>query len=138
MDTESVPRLTATQTYTLAKLVAAHRPKDLVEFNVSPGRVDIVAISRGDVICGTWRLELDGSDMLLQVVVGENMYAERIPEEFPDRFDRVAAGVELWVKAVNAEELKIVLSDIPTLGHLNPEHIINPLEYSPIGSRPLW
>lgn len=138
MATESVPRLTATQTRTLAKIVAAHRPKALVEFNVSPGKVDIVATSRRGVICGMWRLELAGSDMLLRVVIGDNMYIERIPEEFPDRFDRIAAGLDLWVKAANAEELKAVLSDTPTLGHLNPEHTINPIEYSPIGSRPLW
>lgn len=138
MATESIPKLTGTQVRILAKLVVAHRPEDLVEFRVSPGKIDVTAVSRGDDTLGTWKLELAGSDMLLRVVVGENMYAERIPKEFPDRFDRIAAGLELWVKAVNAEELKAVLSDTPTLEHLNPEHTINPIEYSPIGSRSLW
>lgn len=139
MDAEGVPQLTATQVHTLTKLVATHRPKDLVELRVGPGKIDITAISKGggDTF-GTWKLEVAGSYMLLQVVIGDNMYAERIPKEFPARFARIAAGLELWVKAMNAEELKAVLSDTPTLGHLNPEHIINPLEYSPIGSRSLW
>lgn len=133
MDTENIPQLTATHTSAIAKAVIAHRPEDLIETSVSIEKVHLAAVSRDGYIYGTWRLKLDGSAMLLQVVIGDVMYAERLTEEVPYRFDRILNGLRLWAKAVNAEELKDFLSQKPHLRHLRPEHTMDPSDYSPIG-----
>lgn len=138
MDAENIPQLTAAQTRVIAKTVIDHRPEDLIDAYVGAGKVPLVAISRGGSTYGSWRLEFDGGDALLCVSIGDNMYAERIPEEFPDRFDRITAGLELWVKAVKAGEFKALLSNDPTIGHLNPERTIDPSTYSPTGYAQTW
>lgn len=133
MDTENVPRLTNTQVTSITEAVLAHRPEDLIKGAASAGKVHFAAISRRGDIYGTWRLTLDAGDMLLQVVIRDTMYTERLPENYPYRFDRIIAGLELWVKAMNAEELEELIVNNPQLEHLGPEHIMNPSEYSPLG-----
>lgn len=138
MDTESVSRLTDAQVTSIAKAVLAHRPEDLIESGIGVGKVYFAATSRIGNIYGTWRLTLDAGDMLLQVVIRDTMYAERLPKNYPCRFDRIIAGLEQWVKAMNAEELKELIVNNPQLEHLGPEHIMNPSEYSPLGGARKW
>ena len=133
MDTENIPKLTVAQLDAINKAVTAHRPACLIDSSTSANKVCLAAISRRGDTLGRWRLELSDSGMLLQVIIDDVQYAEILPNEFPDRFDRVLGGLELWVKSMNAEELKVVLRDIPTLGHLMPEHIIDPATYLPLG-----
>lgn len=138
MGDTNVPRLTATQLLDISKRVATHRPAYLVESDVAANKVCLRGISRTGLTYGMWRLELDGGDMLLRVVIGETMYTERLPASFPYRFNRILNGVELWAKAMNAEELKDYVAYNPHLGHLRPESIMNPAEYSPLGGVPTW
>ena len=138
VDTENVPQLTARQLAAISKTVTSHRPADLIESAVGVGKVNLTAVSRRGDALGQWRLELRGSDMLLQVIIGETKYAEILPRELPYRFDRALAGLEQWVKAANAEELKWAIRDTPTLGHLMPEHIMEPADYRPLGGTPSW
>lgn len=102
------------------------------------GKVYFAAISQRGDMYGTWRLTLNAGDMLLQVVIRETMYSERLPKSYPHRFDRIIAGLEQWAKAMNAEELKEFIANNPQLAHLGPEHIMNPSEYSPLGGAWTW
>ena len=138
MDAESIPQLSAGQLSAISKIITAHRPIDLVESNASTNKAYLRAISRRGDTYGTWRIELKENSTLVQAIVGEKKYAEILPKEFPDVFERIMVGLEAWVKAVNAEELKELLSGNAQLQHLHPEHVMDPSKYYPIGGIAVW
>lgn len=138
MDTANVPKLTITQLNAINEAVTAHRPASLIESRASDSKVCLTAISRRGDTLGSWDLELRDSDMLLRVIISETLYTEILPEYLSYRFDRALIGLEQWVKAMNAEELNLVLQGTPSLGHLMPEHLMNPSDYAPIGGVTAW
>lgn len=138
MDTANVPKLTITQLDAINEAVTAHRPASLIESRASDSKVCLTAISRRGDTLGSWDLELRDSDMLLRVIISEKLYTEILPEYLSYRFDRALIGLEQWAKAMNAEELNLVLQGTPSLGHLMPEHLMNPSDYAPIGGVMVW
>ena len=76
--------------------------------------------------------------MLLHIIVDDTMYTEMLEAGIPLLWDRAMSGLRMWSKAVNAVELKRVLSGHPKMAHLLAEHLISPGEYSPLGGSPVW
>lgn len=76
--------------------------------------------------------------MLLRIIVDDTLYTETLEAGIPLLWDRAMSGLRMWSKAVNAVELKRVLSSHPEMAHLLTEHLISPGEYSPLGGSPAW
>ena len=139
MDKSSISKLTTAQLVAISKTIAKHRPADLIESTVTSDAVRLRVTSRNtDSLLGEWILESRNGDMHLRVTVGDTLYLETLPEVMPMRFDRVLAGLEEWVKAMNAFDLKEVVANVPRVSHLSPEHIIDPTDYRPLGGVHAW
>ena len=76
--------------------------------------------------------------MFLRIIVDDTLYTEMLEEGIPLLWDRAMSGLRMWSKAVNAVELKRVLSGHPEMAHLLAEHLISPGAYSPLGGSPAW
>lgn len=76
--------------------------------------------------------------MLLRIIVDDTMYTEVLEAGIPLLWGRAMSGLRMWSKAVNAVELKRVLSGHHEMAHLLAEHLISPGEYSPLGGSPVW
>lgn len=139
MGNASISKLTTTQLKTIGETVAKHRPVDLVESTVTSDAIRLRVTSRntGDLL-GEWILEIRNGDMYLRVTVGVTLYLEALPKVKPMRFDRAMAGLEAWVKAMNAIDLKETLANVTSTSYFSPEHTIDPDTYSPLGSGPAW
>ena len=83
-------------------------------------------------------MEIRGGDMFLSVTIGGFLYQEVLRKDMPSRFTHAMNGLRDWGKAVNAIELKELLSGQPQLAHLQAEHVMNPDSYSPLGGERRW
>lgn len=139
MDASRISALTTRELEDATKAATAHRPIELLDVTTGGGRIHIEAISNdGRTTCGEWGLELRDRTMFLRIIVDDTLYTEALEETMPLRWDRAMNGLRMWSKAVNAVELKRVLSSHPEMAHLLAEHLISPGEYSPLGGSPAW
>lgn len=139
MDASRISALTARELEDVAKAATAHRPIELLDVTTGGGRIHVEAISSdGRTTFGEWGLELRDRTMFLRIIVEDIMYTEALEETMPLRWDRAMNGLRMWGKAVNAVELKRVLSGHHEMAHLAADHLIAPSEYSPLGERSAW
>jgi len=134
VDAPHISTLTTQQLEDVAKAVTAHRPVELLDVTAGGGHIHIEAISAdGRAAYGEWGLQLRDGTMFLRVIIDDTLYTEVIEEHVPLRWDRAMNGLRAWSKAVNAVELKRVLSPQPEMAHLIADHLIAPRDYSPLG-----
>lgn len=139
MDASRISALTTRQLEDVAKAATAHRPAELLDVTAGGGHIHIEAISDGGrTIFGKWDLELLDRTMFLRIIVDDILYTEVLEEAMPLRWCRAMNGLRMWGKAVNAVELKRVLSGRPEMAHLLADHLISTGDYSPLGGSPAW
>lgn len=139
MDASHISALNTQQLEDVARAATAHRPVELLDVTTGGGHIHIEAISNdGHTTCGEWDIELRDRTMFLRIIVDDIMYTEVLEETMPLRWDRAMDGLRMWGKAVNAVELKRVLSGHHEMAHLAADHLIAPSEYSPLGRRSAW
>lgn len=139
MDASHISALNTRQLDDVARAATAHRPAELLDVTAGGGCIHIEAISDGGrTIFGEWGLELCDRTMFLRIIVDDTLYTEMFDAGIPLLWDRAMSGLRMWSKAVNAVELKRVLSGHPEMAHLLAEHLISPGEYSPLEGSPVW
>nr|DAQ21817.1 MAG TPA: hypothetical protein [Caudoviricetes sp.] len=139
MDASHISALNTRQLDDIVRAATAHRPAELLDVTTGGGHIHIEAISDGGrTTFGEWGLELRDRTMLLRIIVDDTLYTETLEAGIPLLWDRAMSGLRMWSKAVNAVELKRVLSSHPEMAHLLTEHLISPGEYSPLGGSPAW
>lgn len=139
MDTQGVRTLAKEQTAEIASALNAHRPLSLYDMSTNGSRLHIQALrSGGRPMAEEWNMEIRGGDMFLSVTIGGFLYQEVLRKDMPSRFTRAMNGLRDWGKAVNAIELKELLSGQPQLAHLQAEHVMNPDGYYPLGGERRW
>lgn len=139
MDASRISALTTRHLEDVAKAATAHRPAELLDITTGSGIIHIDAISAdGSAVFGDWDLMLRDRTMFLRIVVDNILYTEMLEERDPLRWDQAMNGLRMRGKAVNAVELKRVLSGHPEMAHLVADHLMPPREYSPLGGRPQW
>lgn len=139
MDASHISALTTQQLDDVAKAATAHRPAELLDVTAGGGRIRIEAISAdGRTVFGEWGLHIQDGTMFLRVIIDDILYTEILEGRIPLLWGRLMNSLLEWGKAVNAVELKRVLSGHPEMAHLLAEHLISPGEYSPLGGSPVW
>ena len=139
MDASHISTLNARQFEDVARAATAHRPAELLNTTTGGGYIHIEAISAdGHAVFGEWDLHFHKEIMSLRIIVDDTLYAEVLEGGSPLLWDRAMNGLRMWSKAVNAVELRRVLSGHPEMAHLLADHLIAPSEYSPLGGSPAW
>ena len=139
MDASRIFALTTQQLKDVAKAATAHRPAELLDITAGGGHIRVEAISAdGHIVFGEWDIHIQKETMSLRVIVDDILYAEKFEAPPCAYWDRAMNGLRAWGKAVNAVELKRVLSGHPEMAHLSADHLMPPREYSPLDGRPRW